>query len=59
MDEKTMEKIFDPFFTTKEDMKGSGLGLFVSKNLIEDLDGLIKVESKVGKGSTLRITVPR
>jgi signal transduction histidine kinase len=46
MDEKTMEKIFDPFFTTKEDMRGSGLGLFVSKNLIEDLDGLIEAKSK-------------
>jgi C4-dicarboxylate-specific signal transduction histidine kinase len=59
MDEKTMEKIFDPFFTTKEDMRGSGLGLFVSKNLIEDLDGQIEAESKVGKGSTLRVTLTR
>jgi signal transduction histidine kinase len=49
----------DPFFTTKEDMRGSGLGLFVSKNLIEDLDGQIEAESKVGKGSTLRVTLTR
>jgi signal transduction histidine kinase len=59
MDEETREKIFDPFYTTKEDMKGSGLGLFVSKNLIEDLGGLIEVESKVGKGSTFRVTLAR
>jgi signal transduction histidine kinase len=59
MDEKTREKIFDPFFTTKRGTKGSGLGLFVSKNLIEDLDGLIEAESKVGKGSTLRVTLAR
>ena len=59
MDEEKREKIFDPFYTTKEDMKGSGLGLFVSKNLIEDLGGLIEVDSKVGKGSTVRITLPR
>ena len=59
MDEETREKIFDPFYTTKEDMRGSGLGLFVSKNLIEDLCGLIEVESKVGKGSTLRVKLPR
>ena len=59
MDEKTIEKIFDPFFTTKENMRGSGLGLFVSKNLIEDLDGQIEAESKVGKGSTLRVTLAR
>jgi len=57
MDEKIKEKIFDPFFTSKEDLKGSGLGLFVSKNLIEDLDGMIEVESKVGRGSTFRITL--
>jgi signal transduction histidine kinase len=59
MDEEMRQKIFDPFFTTKEDIEGSGLGLFVSKNLIEDLDGLIQVESKVGRGSTFRVAVPR
>ena len=58
MEEETLEKIFDPFFTTKEDMNGNGLGLFVSKNLIEDLGGKIEGESKVGAGSTLRVTLP-
>ena len=57
MDEKIKEKIFEPFFTTKEDIKGSGLGLFVSKNLIEGLNGYISVESTAGRGSTFRLDV--
>ena len=55
MDEKTREKIFEPFFTTRVRENGSGLGLFVSKNLIEKMGGRIKVESKLGVGSTFRI----
>jgi signal transduction histidine kinase len=55
MDEKTKGKIFEPFFTTKEKMKGSGLGLFVSKNLIEGLNGHISVNSIADRGSTFRL----
>jgi signal transduction histidine kinase len=55
MDEETMMKIFEPFFTTKEELRGSGLGLFVSKNLIKGLRGQIGVESIAGRGSTFRI----
>lgn len=55
IDEKIRRKIFEPFFTTKEENKGSGLGLFVSKNLIEELNGHISVESMAGRGSTFRI----
>jgi C4-dicarboxylate-specific signal transduction histidine kinase len=55
MDEKTREMIFEPFFTTRVCDKGSGLGLFVSKNLIEKMGGRIEVESKLGVGSTFRI----
>jgi signal transduction histidine kinase len=58
MDEETKERIFDPFFTTKEDPNGNGLGLFVSKNLIEDLGGKIEGKSRVGAGSNFRITLP-
>ena len=55
IDEKIRRNIFEPFFTTKEENKGSGLGLFVSKNLIEELNGHISVESMAGRGSTFRI----
>jgi signal transduction histidine kinase len=57
MDEKTREKIFEPFFTTRVRENGSGLGLFVSKNLIEEMGGRIKVISKLGVGSTFRIVL--
>ena len=57
MDEKTRDKIFEPFFTTRLREKGSGLGLFVSKNLIGKLGGRIEVESTLGIGSTFRIVL--
>ena len=58
MDEITMPKIFEPFFTTKSLTGGTGLGLYVSHNLVESLRGRIEVESELGKGSTLRIILP-
>lgn len=53
---ENMENIFEPLFTTKA--KGFGLGLTVSKNLIEVNGGSIKAESKEGKGSTFTIILP-
>ena len=55
MDEKTMKRIFDPLFTTKASKNGSGLGLYVCKNLIEILGGRIEVDSTINKGTTFRI----
>lgn len=53
-----LEHIFDPFFTTKEDGKGSGLGLFITWEIIEEHRGTIAVESAVGKGTVFTITLP-
>ena len=58
MDEKAKKRLFDPFFTTKSPGQGTGLGLYVSKNLIEGLGGSIKVESEPGKGSTFQVVLP-
>lgn len=50
--------IFDSFFTTKEDGQGTGLGLFVSKNIIENHEGTMVVESEVGQGTRFTIELP-
>ena len=55
MDEKTRHHLFDPFFTTKSVGEGTGLGLYVSYNLIKELGGRIEVESQSGKGSTFKV----
>src|SRR5204862_2093595 len=51
-----LDRLFDPFFTTKPD--GTGLGLAVSKKIIEDHGGKIEVQSTVGKGTTFVISFP-
>ncbi|MDP2167447.1 MAG: ATP-binding protein [Thermodesulfovibrionales bacterium] len=53
-----MEKIFTPFFTTKAEGKGSGLGLFVAREIIEDHEGTIEVDSTPGQGTTFTIKLP-
>lgn len=53
-----LNRIFDPFFTTKDVGKGSGLGLFIVHEIIEEHDGCIAAESEVGKGTTFFISLP-
>ena len=48
--------IFEPFFTTKE--KGTGLGMAIAHRIIEDHNGAIEVSSRVGEGTTFRLTLP-
>ncbi|MBW1769034.1 MAG: two-component sensor histidine kinase, partial [Deltaproteobacteria bacterium] len=52
------KKVFDPFFTTKQAEKGTGLGLWVSYNLIEKMGGRMVLNSQEGKGTTFIIQIP-
>jgi signal transduction histidine kinase len=55
--EENLTKIFDPFFSTKGPTKGTGLGLSVTRNIITTHKGLIDIESQVGKGTRVILTL--
>ncbi len=56
IEEKNLAKIFQPLFTTKEKDKGSGIGLFVVKQIVEEYNGAITVSSHPEQGATFIIT---
>jgi two-component system NtrC family sensor kinase len=56
--EEMQRKVFDPFFTTKSDGKGTGLGLWISYNIMEKMGGNISLSSKVGEGTTFVVQIP-
>ncbi len=53
-----LDRVFDPFFTTKPAGLGTGLGLPICHSIVNAHGGAITVESKVGKGTTFRVTLP-
>jgi signal transduction histidine kinase len=55
--EENIKKVFDPFFTTKGPRGGAGLGLAVTRNIIELHRGSIEMQSRVGEGTKVIITL--
>ncbi|MBW2146039.1 MAG: transporter substrate-binding domain-containing protein [Deltaproteobacteria bacterium] len=55
--EKDLSRIFDPFFTARKS-KGFGLGLFISRRIVEKHNGTIRVESTIGQGTIIIIEFP-
>jgi two-component system NtrC family sensor kinase len=55
---ESMKHLFEPFYTTKESGKGVGLGLAISRNIVERHRGKIEVESQPGRGTTFYIFIP-
>jgi C4-dicarboxylate-specific signal transduction histidine kinase len=53
------KKLFEPFFTTKEAGRGSGLGLSVSYRILEEHDGVLRLDESIADGATFVLELPR
>jgi signal transduction histidine kinase len=58
IDKEHLEKVFDLFFRASVQATGSGLGLYITHNAIQKMNGNIAVESEFGKGTTFILTIP-
>ena len=56
--QEILPQIFEPFLTTKESGHGVGLGLAISRSIIEQHNGRIDVHSEVGKGTRFSLALP-
>jgi CheY-like chemotaxis protein len=54
-----LERIFEPFFTMRPSGAGTGLGLFICKDILLRSGGTIRCESDAGRGTTMIVTLPR
>jgi len=59
MSPEVCKRAFESFFTTKEIGKGTGLGLFISYNLLAEIDGTVSLESEPGEGTTVVVRIPK
>jgi signal transduction histidine kinase len=59
MEPAVLQRVFEPFFTTKRAGKGSGLGLSMVYGFVKQSGGHIKIESRVGKGTNVKLFLPQ
>ncbi|MCW7469219.1 hybrid sensor histidine kinase/response regulator [Leptospira kanakyensis] len=59
MSTETLDKIYEPYFTTKELGKGTGLGMFVVKQIVDNFEIQLEIESTTGKGSKFHFIFPK
>jgi signal transduction histidine kinase len=57
--DQAQSKIFDMFFRASDNSIGSGLGLFIVKDMVERIGGSIRLDSKLGEGTTFTIELPK
>lgn len=58
MSQEVLNRIFEPYFTTRQQGEGSGLGLSISHNIVQEHGGRIEVESQEGAGTTMTVVLP-
>lgn len=56
--DELLERVFEPFFTTKRPGQGTGLGLSICKSIVEQFDGSIEIQSTVGEGTAVSVSLP-
>jgi len=59
MDAAQIQRTSEPFYTTKKDSGGTGLGLFIVRQVAESHDGALRIESTPGTGTRITLTVPQ
>ena len=56
---EVMQKMTDPFFTTKDVGEGTGLGLWITENIVRAHGGTLSCESTPGEGATFTVVLPQ
>jgi two-component system sensor histidine kinase RegB len=58
MSAEVQARIGEPFYTTKQPGRGMGLGFFLARAVIESVDGTLAIDSRIGDGTRITVTVP-
>ena len=55
---ENIPRIFEPYFTTKKSGEGHGIGLFVTRGIVDGHEGAVTVASRLGQGTTFKVFIP-